>query len=357
MAARRCAALACLWERFHPAATHAARPRRLTERPHSPPRPRPRRPGSGATGSRRRALRAPEPAETRRERSSLAASRRRDPRRDPAPRDPADPHDAWWLTHLLSARFRSRSLYTSRVGSRAHGTRANGGGGSGCAPRSTTSTAASHSSAQTSTKHSPKRRCSTPSSPRRSARPSTRSASTSPIRDPRARRSVRRTRESRRLASSRRTPTPGSIRGRWLRLPGLTSTLPLGLDPLARPAATRTATSPHCLPLTSGSCGSPEGLILGSADPGGTLERIDPFDRLLPRRVTLALGPSGGGKTVLINVAARCVRSRRECGAGSSTAPRPPTEHGRTAGTGHYDMLLSLIPGSRRVQVGSNAGE
>ena len=58
----------------------------------------------------------------------------------------------------------------------------------------------------------------------------------------------------------------------------------------------------HCVPLTSTSCGSPSGLILGFADPGGTLERIDPFDPLYPRRVTLVLGPSGGGKTVLMNV-------------------------------------------------------
>ena len=36
----------------------------------------------------------------------------------------------------------------------------------------------------------------------------------------------------------------------------------------------------------------------------------------------------------------------------SSTA----AEHG-ARGSGHYDMLLGLIPGSRRVQVGSNTGE
>ena len=35
----------------------------------------------------------------------------------------------------------------------------------------------------------------------------------------------------------------------------------------------------HCVPLTSSRCGCPDGLILGTADPGGTLERLDPYDR------------------------------------------------------------------------------
>ena len=34
-----------------------------------------------------------------------------------------------------------------------------------------------------------------------------------------------------------------------------------------------------------------------------------------------------------------------------------PDEHGNTKGTGHYDTLASLIPGSRRVQVGHAGGD
>ena len=34
-----------------------------------------------------------------------------------------------------------------------------------------------------------------------------------------------------------------------------------------------------------------------------------------------------------------------------------PDEHGNTKGTGHYDTLSSLIPGSRRVQVGHAGGD
>ena len=146
------------------------------------------------------------------------------------------------------------------------------------------------------------------------------------------------------------------IRGRRLNLPGLTATLPVGADTLNATRSYAERNIAHCIPLTSSSCGSPTGLVLGTADPGGTIERIDPFDPLYPRRVTLVVGPSGGGKTVLMNaLLARAVSQgmRGWIIDRSST----PDDQGHTAGTGHYDTLLSLIPGSRRVQVGSVAGD
>ena len=70
-------------------------------------------------------------------------------------------------------------------------------------------------------------------------------------------------------------------------------------------------------------------MIVGTADPGGTIERADPFDPVHPRRVTLIVGPSGGGKTVLTN--ALCLRYIAQGGRTfildrSST----PDEHGNT---------------------------
>ncbi len=146
------------------------------------------------------------------------------------------------------------------------------------------------------------------------------------------------------------------IRGRRLCLPGFTSTLPLGIDELRATRSYAQRNIAHCVALTSSRCGSPGGVIVGTADPGGTLERADPFDPVHPRRVTLIVGPSGGGKTVLTN--ALCLRYIAQGGRTfildrSST----PDEHGNTQGTGHYDTLASLIPGSRRVQVGHAGGD
>lgn len=146
------------------------------------------------------------------------------------------------------------------------------------------------------------------------------------------------------------------IRGRRLCLPGFTSTLPLGIDELRATRSYAQRNIAHCVALTSSRCGSPGGVIVGTADPGGTIERADPFDPIHPRRVTLIVGPSGGGKTVLTN--ALCLRYIAQGGRTfildrSST----PDEHGNTRGTGHYDTLASLIPGSRRVQVGHAGGD
>jgi hypothetical protein len=145
------------------------------------------------------------------------------------------------------------------------------------------------------------------------------------------------------------------VRGRWLSVPGLTSTIPLGVDRLRATRSYAHRNIAHCLPLTSGSCGSPEGLILGFADPGGTLERLNPFDRLYTRHVTLAIGPSGGGKTVTINALLERAISQGMRGWIIDRSSTRNQEGGR--GSGHYDMLLGLIPGSRRVQVGSSTGE
>jgi len=146
------------------------------------------------------------------------------------------------------------------------------------------------------------------------------------------------------------------VRGRHLALAGLTSTLPLATDHLRARRRYAQRNIAHCVPLTSSRCGCPTGLILGTADPGGTLERLDPYDPQFQTTLTLIVGKGGGGKTVTsILLAARFISQggRVYITDRSST----PDDTGATAGTGHYDTLLSLIPGSRRVQLGTAHGD
>jgi hypothetical protein len=145
-------------------------------------------------------------------------------------------------------------------------------------------------------------------------------------------------------------------RGRHLALAGFTSTLPLGVDRLRARRRYAQRNIAHCVALTSSRCGCPGGLILGTADPGGTLERLDPYDRQFATTLTLIVGKGGGGKTVTsILLACRFIAQggRIYITDRSST----PDDRGNTGGTGHYDTLLSLIPGGRRVQLGTAHGD
>jgi hypothetical protein len=72
----------------------------------------------------------------------------------------------------------------------------------------------------------------------------------------------------------------GIGRGEFRQLDLWRSSLPLGLDVAKARRRYATVNAADTLPLVDTSCGSPSGLHLGYADPGRTLERLDPFDPL-----------------------------------------------------------------------------
>jgi hypothetical protein len=146
------------------------------------------------------------------------------------------------------------------------------------------------------------------------------------------------------------------LRGRYLQPAGFTSTIPLGVDRLKATRRYAQRNIAHCVALTSSRCGCPEGLILGTADPGGTLERLDPYDPQFQTTLTLIVGKGGGGKTVTSNLlASRFIAQGGRVYITDRSAT--PDAHGDTFGSGHYDTLLSLVPGGRRVQLGTAHGD
>ncbi len=145
------------------------------------------------------------------------------------------------------------------------------------------------------------------------------------------------------------------IRGRHLAKPGLISTLPLGVDRLRARRRYGQRNIADCVALTSSRCGCPGGLILGTADPGGTLERLDPYDPRFATTLTLVVGRGGGGKTVTtILLAARFISQGGRVYIADRSAT--PDGNGDTGASGHYDMLAGLVPGARRVQLGTPHG-
>jgi len=127
--------------------------------------------------------------------------------------------------------------------------------------------------------------------------------------------------------------------GLFAQAPLWRSTLPLGLDVARRQRRYVTRNVADTFPLVGTSCGSPRGVLLGIATPGRTLERLDPFDPQHENHLTLINGMSGTGKTMLtVLLLARAVAQ----GAVGWIIDR----------AGHFDFLVSLIPGARTVTVG-----
>ena len=117
------------------------------------------------------------------------------------------------------------------------------------------------------------------------------------------------------------------------------STLPLGEDPARRRRRYVARNVGDSFPLTGGGCGSPQGVPLGYALPGRTLERLDPFDEAHPNHLLLVNGMSGAGKTMACILLLSRAMSR---GAGGFIIDR----------AGHFEFLCSLMPGGTSVEIG-----
>jgi hypothetical protein len=118
------------------------------------------------------------------------------------------------------------------------------------------------------------------------------------------------------------------------------STLPLGRDVASRKRRYVSANVADSFPICGTSCGSPDGVPLGFALPGRTLERLDPFDPVHPNHLLLINGMSGAGKTMAAILLLMRSLAR---GASGFIIDR----------AGHFDFLASLLPGAASLEVGA----
>jgi hypothetical protein len=118
------------------------------------------------------------------------------------------------------------------------------------------------------------------------------------------------------------------------------STLPLGCDVAGRRRKYVSRNVGDTFPLCGTSCGSPDGIPLGYALPGRTLERLDPFDAAHANHLLLVNGMSGAGKTMAAIVL--LIRALAQ-GAGGFIIDR----------AGHFEFLSSLLPGAASVEIGT----
>jgi hypothetical protein len=120
------------------------------------------------------------------------------------------------------------------------------------------------------------------------------------------------------------------------------STLPLGRDVAGRRRKYVSRSVGDTFALCGTSCGSPDGIPVGYALPGRTLERLDPFDPAHPNHLVLINGMSGAGKTMAaIVLLARAMAQ----GASGFIIDR----------AGHFEFLCSLTPGGASLRVGAGA--
>ena len=122
------------------------------------------------------------------------------------------------------------------------------------------------------------------------------------------------------------------------------STLPLGIDCARRSQLYFTRHVADTLPLVGTSCGSPVGVPLGFAAPGGTVQFLDFWDPAHDNNALVVLGKSGAGKTLCTVALVAQLLAR---GAQGVVVDRAD----------HYQFLCRLIPGARHLTLGAGDGE
>ena len=349
--------LAGLWERLHPAARTLPDFEALDQVARIVQATSPEE----AAAHRREILDAlcggEEPCGHRRQRPALAASTPTAPSRRRCTSAPSRRRPRRGGSRT-SSRCRCRAPSRSTSGSataRGPAWRSATAGGA-CAPRWTTRSAAASSSAARSTTRSRKPNSSTGSSRARSPRPSTRSRPTSPSASSTATRACSTSGSRRPPPRSSRLTDAKVLRGAFLNVQAWPTTLPIGVDPLRATRAYAQRNIAHCSPLVTAACGCPEGLILGFSDPGGTVVRGDPYDPKFQTFVTLIIGQGGGGKTMMVNKLLLAALSQGMRGFIIDRSTISGGDGGARV-QGHYDPLLSLVPGSAKVHVGTGSGD
>lgn len=136
----------------------------------------------------------------------------------------------------------------------------------------------------------------------------------------------------------------GVSKGDAAQLPLWQSGLPLGLDVAKRTVPMISRNAADTVPFLSTSCGSPAGIPFAFADPGRTIERLNPFDRLHDNGSTLIFAKSGGGKTMTTIALA------------SAALPRGCQVNVIDRSAGHYKFLCDLIPGASHLELGGDDG-